>query len=414
MIIKKFLNLDYFPIFLIAVLPISLLISTGVSELTVILLVIIFLLHSIHKNNFLWMKNEYFLLLSVLWACLIANYFFSLNSSLSFLRSFGFIKYIILVFAINHYLKIKKNLNFILLLWLIICLIVSGDIFFEYLNKKNILGFYSNDPTRIASFLGKELKIGHFILGFGFIAIGYFCEKYLNKSKYSIYIVYCLIIFLISSLILTGERSNTIKGIIGIILFIFLSRHIFFVKKKKIYLLLLIFFLTSLFYFSDRIKGRFNTIINPILDQGLRKSFKETQHAAHYYTAIEIFKSYPLFGVGNKNFREECNKEKYYNESYAWTTQRCTTHPHQIYLELLSEHGLIGASIIIYVIFFSLYKSIKIFYKKKKLIHLSSILFIIITFLPIIPSGSFFTSWGATIFWINYSIMIFYNNSFNK
>ena len=117
-----------------------------------------------------------------------------------------------------------------------------------------------------------------------------------------------------------------------------------------------------------------------------------------------------MFGVGNKNFREECLKEEYENNNYKRIAERCATHPHQIYFELLSEHGLIGTITIISVIFFIIFQGFKIYLKNKNLIHLASILFITAQFLPVIPSGSFFTSWGATIFWMNFSILIFYNN----
>jgi O-antigen ligase len=118
---------------------------------------------------------------------------------------------------------------------------------------------------------------------------------------------------------------------------------------------------------------------------------------------------YPFFGVGNKNFREECLKDDYENPNYKRIKERCATHPHQIYFELLSEHGFVGTTIIIFVIFFILFKSIKIYQIKKNSIHLASILFVFSQFLPVIPSGSFFTAWGATIFWLNFSILIFYN-----
>ena len=51
------------------------------------------------------------------------------------------------------------------------------DIFFEYINGKNILGFSSAYEGRIASFLGKELKIAHYVVGFGFLSISYYFEK---------------------------------------------------------------------------------------------------------------------------------------------------------------------------------------------------------------------------------------------
>jgi O-antigen ligase len=148
----------------------------------------------------------------------------------------------------------------------------------------------------------------------------------------------------------------------------------------------------------------------PINNIGFVDAFKDTQHAAHLYAARKMFEKFPFFGVGSKNFRVECYKGEYENKSYKRTAERCSTHPHQIYYELFSEFGLIGAFTILSVIFFILFESIKIYMKNKNLIHLASILFIFSQFLPLIPSGSFFSAWGATIFWLNFSILIFYNN----
>ena len=171
-----------------------------------------------------------------------------------------------------------------------------------------------------------------------------------------------------------------------------------------------IFFLPYCTYIiSERIKLRVDTILIPISNKGIFETFKETQHGAHAYTAINIFKNYPMFGIGNKNFREECFKENYQDNSYARIKERCSTHPHQIYYEFLAEHGVVGTATIVFVIFYILSKSLKIYLQKKNSIHLASILFVLVQFLPLIPSGSFFTSWGATIFWFNFSIIIFFN-----
>jgi hypothetical protein len=167
------------------------------------------------------------------------------------------------------------------------------------------------------------------------------------------------------------------------------------------------------FFFFEKIKGRINSIIFPVINIGIIETYKETQHGAHFDAAIKIFEKNILFGVGNKNFREECQKDVYINNDYARTAQRCSTHPHQIYYELLSEHGLIGTISLLSVIFYSLFNGIKIYLLNKNSIHLASILFVFAQFLPVIPSGSFFTTWSSTIFWLNFSILIFYNNKSN-
>ena len=402
-------NIDNISLFLIAILPIGLLISTGVSELLSILLVILFIIKSLNEKNLRWYKNFYFLILAILWIVLILNLIFSKYPENTIFRSLGFVKYIIFIFSIAYYLKIKNNLNTIFSIWTIILLIVSFDIHFEYIFKYNVLGFTSVDQDRIASFLGKELKIGHFVLGFCFICSGFFFEKCNHKPNTYIALGFLITIFFIGSIILTGERSNTIRAILGLILYLLLFSTKINFNKKKIFLILALVIITF-FSFSEKVQRRFNVfIIEPIKQKGFIETYKGSQHAAHHYTAIEIFKSNLLFGIGNKNFRIECENKKYYNPSYERTTERCATHPHQIYFEFLSEHGIIGTAGILTIIFYTIYKSLIIYKRNNNLIHLGSIIFIIITFIPLLPSGSFFTSFAATIFWINFSIMIFYN-----
>jgi hypothetical protein len=393
-------------------IPISLLISSGVSGTIEILITIIFLISCFCLNNFSWLKNKYFILLLIIWLSLLVNLLFSQNFNLSFTRNFFFFKNIIFVFALNFILIKEKNRNTIFAIYLIIVTIVSFDIFFEYFNGKNILGFRSEYGGRIASFLGKELKIGAFLVGFSFISLGYYFEKHINKSiKHKVLGVFLILIFYLS-LLLTGERANFLKGTIVLFLFILLQ-DVKILKYKKIFFIAILLAPIFTYFFSDRIKSRIDSIILPMMNIGVIETYKETQHGAHFDTALKIFNKNLLFGVGNKNFREQCQKEEYKNDNYARTEQRCSTHPHQIYYELLSEHGLVGTIALLSVIFYVIFNGIKIYLSNQNSIHLASILFVFVQFLPIIPSGSFYTSWGGTIFWLNFSILIFYNNKIN-
>lgn len=405
--IDTFLTLNKIYLYLVLFLPIGLLISSGVSEITEILIIITFLITCFYTKNFDWLKNKNCYLFILIWLSLLLNLLFSQNFNLSFVRNLTFFKNIIFVFALIYIFKKEKNFNQIFIFCLIISSVVTFDIFFEYFTKRNIIGFESTDPERIASFLGKELKIAHYVLGFSFISIGYYFEKYSKRSiNYKIF-GYLIVITFFTALLLSGERANTLKGIILISVFIILlNKEI--LKYKKIFFILILLLPIIVYFSSDKIRNKF-AAIHAINKHGLNKYYKETQHGAHFYAAIKIFQNYPIFGVGNKNFREECSKKEYENKEYKWTDQRCSTHPHQIYYEFLAEHGIVGTVTIVFVIFYILSKSLKIYLQKKNSIHLASILFVLVQFLPLIPSGSFFTSWGATIFWFNFSIIIFFN-----
>ena len=95
------------------------------------------------------------------------------------------------------------------------------------------------------------------------------------------------------------------------------------------------------------------------------------------------------------------------------TNQRCSNHPHQVHLEILSEQGILGYLIIIFTIFYILLNSYKVYRKTGDMIHLSSILFVLIFFIPLLPSGGFFSTFNASIFWINFSLAHAFLNKTN-
>ncbi len=77
-----------------------------------------------------------------------------------------------------------------------------------------------------------------------------------------------------------------------------------------------------------------------------------------------------------------------------------------MHLEVLSEIGIIGYISFFILFAYSLFFSIKNYFKEKNIFQLSGILFVTVSLLPFIPTGSFFTTYGATLFWLNFGLML--------
>ena len=155
-------------------------------------------------------------------------------------------------------------------------------------------------------------------------------------------------------------------------------------------------------------------VYNQIVDKEARSKFSDNLYIQLYKSGYTVFKNNPLFGVGNKNYRvETCNNEKKnINKNYY-----CTTHPHQIYFELLSEHGIIGFLTILSIIFFLTFRLLKKILLSKNYIQVGAFIYILSNFIPILPSGSFLSDFNLTLFMLNFSIMYAINketNVFNK
>ena len=174
-------------------------------------------------------------------------------------------------------------------------------------------------------------------------------------------------------------------------------------------------FLTAIFILilnlNQSYKDRyFEQFTNVLTKDGISYYLNTSIYGAHYKVAYEIFKDNPYFGVGIKNFRLESFKDKYDYLNHKEPERRGNTHPHQTHLEILSETGLFGYFCFIVFILISIIRSFKSYKKSKNLFQLSSMLYVIASLLPLLPSGSFFSTYSAGLFWLNYSIMVSYNN----
>ena len=116
-------------------------------------------------------------------------------------------------------------------------------------------------------------------------------------------------------------------------------------------------------------------------------SFRDSMWGAHFITAYQIFRENIILGSGARSFRYECNKEKYDNIDIHYIKKRCSTHPHNYYLEILSENGIIGFAYLLLLLSLFYYYEIKFFLKNKNLLHLFGILSIFINLWPIASTG---------------------------
>ena len=398
-------------VILLSIFPLLFFIGTGIVNLSIIILDVIFISEILIKKRLNFLKNYIFYSLILLWITFLINIFFSIDPSNSFSRGFEFIRFIFFVMSILYYFNInnEKYKKIILYSWLIIFSITSLDLIFELINGKNILGFESYIHGRLAGFFNDELIIGHFYYAFILIIISFiikiFSFKKLNiiNKEYDLknFVYIFIFLFLLISFLI-GERSNFIKVLIMILLFTFLFESKFF--KLKIILFSLFFIsIFLIIYANDQYKRRFvSQFINQYLKNPVENIFN-SEHGGHYLTALKVYDNNKVFGVGIRNYSEEIKKIEY--KAFFWYQSKDpSTHPHQIHFEFLAELGLFGYSSLMFFFIYHFY----IFIKKKNFndnLSLSGLLFIFTSLLPLLPSGSFFTSHAATLFWMNFAFM---------
>ena len=345
--------------------------------------------------------------------------FQSIEFENSFFKYISFFRFVLMLFGLIIFFELQKNNIFFLKIYKIyifFLIIITIDVLIEYNFGSNIMGYTSYYSGRIASFTNDELIIGYI---YCFLALFTLIFFYTKTNYYFFFFISCAII-IISFFI--GERSNLIKLSLLIISFSFF--HFFYLKKlgfKYIILLstIIFVFFISLFILSkntsqgNKLFFIDNLIIskNDKISLNFKGRFYESNHAAHYLTAYEIFLNHPIFGIGINNFHKESSKEKYENKKLEKTNIRASTHPHQLYLEIASEVGLFGLIYFIFIFFYPIYISMRSFFVNREIFIISHLFLHLYFIFPVLPSGSIFgTNYGIP-FWFNLAILLYYSKN---
>ena len=388
---KEFFYLDLF----VYLIPISIVLGNLIVNIVSFLCILIYLSLFIKKKNLYENYKGYFNLFYFLIVFFILNLFISSNFQLTVNSVFGFIRYYLLFLIILYCLNeidgfkiIFSKIIFILVVFIAIDILIQNFFLVDLFGYK----IEGSHGRRLSGPFGDEKVAGSYIAKLFYLS----CIFLINK-KFKNYILF-IILFLIFVVILTNERSASIMFLSGsLIFFIFCDIKFW---KKIILFFVAIISLLILFNFNNSLRSHFIEI--PL------KYFKDNHHKAHYLTAYEIFKDNKLLGSGVKTFRYICKDKKYEKINSKYVDKRCATHPHNIYLEILSETGILGLSIILIINFYITFILIINFLKNKflrgELLFLFCNFFIL--FWPLQTTGAFFSTWNGIFYWIFFSYFL--------
>ena len=349
-------------------------------------------------------------------------------------KSFILIRFVFLIFVIDalFYNKILNLKKFFLSSFLCTSF-VSLDILFQYIFGFDVFGMENNGRYNSGPF-GDELISGGYLQKLSFFSFFYVFSIYKNKdlSKPAIYFIIAIHSLAIA---FSGNRMPLLLFLFGCALLIILLKRIRIVMSVGLAIFITVFLIALIndknikvpyqnFYLqtisplftNDSSNGSDKENLNEdgtvktywkVGPGGSEKNFlRTTGHGRIYITAIEMWKENHFFGFGLKSFRVKCWEILPRIEGLA-----CANHPHNYYLELLSEAGIFGSSFIFIFIIILISNSFNFLIKKKyeKDKDLYFLIPIILVFFleiwPLRSSGSFFTNWGSTLFWLNVGLL---------
>jgi len=391
---KEFLFLDL----VVYLIPFSIILGNLVLNTISLITILLFFLLVFKKKKIFFDYKNYFYFLFVLILLLFINLFLSSNFNLSVISILGFIRYyllfLIILFCLDNISDFKKvftNIIFFLILFVVL------DVLFQHFFLTDIFGYEVNEShgRRLSGPFGDEGIAGSFISKLFFLSFFYFYKNNLVKK-----FIFPILILTIITVILTNERSASIMFLSGTLIFFIFYKANFFYKFTLFSFAILS--IVILFNLNNNLKSHFIDI--PL------KFFKDNHHKAHFLASYEIFKDNKVFGSGIKTFRYICAEEKYEKINTKFAHKRCSTHPHNMYLEIISEMGILGLIVIIlinlYILFFLTINFFKKTHLRQEILFLFCSFFIL--FWPFQTTGAFFSTWNGIFYWIFFSYFFYF------
>ena len=406
---SKVLFYEKLPSILIILLPVFLITGPFLSDLAVSIIAIVFIINSIQNNLSKYYNNFFVKFFFIFCLLLIASSIFSNNALLSLKNSFFYFRFGIFSLCFWYLLERNNSLLKYLFISILICflsLIIDG--YFQFTFGKNLFGIEMYRDYRVSSFFGSELILGSYLSRLFPIFFGLFV--YLDKKKNKKFLILMSAVFILTEglIFISGERLALFFMNLSAI-YIILLIHEYKVYRFWVYVssLILILLLFNLFpNTKERIIDQTINDITKTENQRQKMYIFSKPHNDMYIAAYRMFNANKLLGVGPRQFRNECH-------NHAISQYSCETHPHNTYLELLSEAGifsfLIIASTFIYICYLSLKHLIFKHLKKKILLNdfqVCLISAVLISLWPFSPSGSFFNNWMSIVYFFPVGIIL--------
>ena len=406
---------DKFPAILLYLLPVALVTGPFFADLFLSLIGLYFLIISLNKRLYSYYKNPFvyifvcFYLYLILRSLFSAEIYYSLQGCLFYFRYLFFSLAVFYLF--NNIPNLARNLGLSIFSTL---LIVGLDGYYQWVFGYNILGWYAEEGNydRLAGFFRDEKILGGYLARLTPVGLGLLLFS-LKMTKTKLFIGLIFLIFIDVITFGSGERSAFFFMTAFSFILIFLSNNFKLARLITFIVSAIIIFIVTV-YVPTSNKKVMDTVNQVSTNNFTPLAPYSPLHEEHYIVGLMIFKDNILFGQAPNMFDILCQEDRYFYSVVA-----CTSHPHNSYIQLLAETGLIGFSflffafIVISVILFRHFLGILKIYNYNLPDHIIFLLagLFFMTW-PLIPTGSFFNNWTNVMYYlpVGFVLHYFYND----
>lgn len=373
-----------------------------------------FIIHSYLENSWHWLTVRWVKVAIVLWIYYMLIAFQAIQVWVSFEGALTFIRFILFGIACQFWLlnrhRIRGHMVTAIELATFILLIAAWYQYFvgvDFFGNKIVRGY------RLTALSGKQVVGGYLVMMSWPVIIKWF--NYVNNKGSSLIKKMFYVVAIVSWIVLipiTGERTSTLWLLLGLaLMFLFLP------QLRKSFMIIIgsaLLILSTIIIYTPNLYNRMFVSIPKIVYNAAHSTLDTNYQTNNVYSdinqgAIIMFKDKPWFGTGLKQHWIACTSKK--------DTKNCTTTPQNMYLELITNTGILGTIIfaILMIIWIqytwvrrarlsktdSSYNDFGIYTTTiiNDPIHLGVLIAFLIRIFPFVTTSSLYFSWSGITFW---------------
>lgn len=378
-----------------ALVPLFIINARVLAEICVAITGICFLYHHWRTRDWQWLKQPLIRIMCILWLglCFIITPLAAVPSE-SFPGAAGWIRFVLFFIALSYWLPREQRFFMTLIKAniLLIALVVL-DTLIQATIGMSLTGNPA-EPERLTGPLDRT-NVGIYLTKLSIPIIGIGLWYYIKHHRYPMaYSLGALLLAVFLCVLFSGERGALIllglsSAAMGSLLFITLP------ASKRMVLISAftgVAICASTYILDSRVQSRVNLLV---------------EHTSHYQSSpygqlmeagLQIWRSSPISGVGIKNFRIVC--PEIVSDDLL---QRCDNlHPHNYYMEWLSQTGVIGFAgfIILAICLFALpLLALRHIHSIDGILAIIAFGTVVINYFPFMATQSYFSNWPALIMW---------------
>ncbi len=391
---------------LICLLPWSWLLGAAPADVVLTIITALFVISSLLTKDGAWLKSAWVKVAIGIWIYLTITNFLMNGIALGVKHSLPWGRFVLFAAAVESWVFLdsawRRRFWFSLggaMIFTAFCGLYEYIFGYDLMGQPRLQEGRLFGPFRRPKMGIFLVKVSFPVLLFSMVFLAQY-KKYLGKA-----IALCLWGAFVGIIFLSGERmALLLTGLGGVLAFLLLPhfRKFFFIANAAVGVLLVALLLC--------VPSQKERIVGTSVREFSRPL--ESPYQVLMMSALKISRDFPVFGTGVRQFREVCPNPRYGPDNGRY--ERCSTHPHNFYVEWLVEAGVVGLCAFLFLIGVWSMAVVRAFpgFTKDPL-SVGLVISIVLQLWPIGASGSFFNNWNSSIFWLMLGLMLL-NLKINK